>query len=90
MIDFLMKRNQRPLNHNLGFHSHPTHSFKTMSPFSKSNHFKLRWPLDFGHSVKEDTTHLFELEVSDFQFNPPPSQCRRLSIDPHDIHSSHV
>jgi hypothetical protein len=53
MIDYLMKRNRRPLDHSLGFHSCPTQtSFKSPSPFSKSNHFKMRRSLDFGHSVK--------------------------------------
>ena len=53
MIDYLMKRNRRPLDHNLGFHSRPTQtSFESLSPSSKSNHFKMRRPLDFGHSVK--------------------------------------
>ena len=53
MIDFLMGKNRRPLDHSLGFHSRPTQtSFKTPSPSSKSYHFKLRRPLDFGLSVK--------------------------------------
>jgi hypothetical protein len=53
MIDLLMKKNRRPLDHSLGFHFRPTQtSFESPSPSSKSNHFKLRQPLDFGHSVK--------------------------------------
>jgi hypothetical protein len=53
MIDYLMKRNQWPLDHSLGFHSRPTQtSFESPSPFSKSNDFKMRRPLDFGNSVK--------------------------------------
>jgi hypothetical protein len=53
MIDYLMKKNRRPLNHSLGFHSRPTQtSFESPSPSSKSNHFKMRQTLDFGHSVK--------------------------------------
>jgi hypothetical protein len=53
MIDYLMKRNQRPLDHSLGFHSRPTQtSFESPSPSSKSNNFKMQRPLDFGHSVK--------------------------------------
>jgi len=48
-----MKKKRQPLDHSLGFHSRPTHtSFESLSPSSKSDHFKLRWPLDFGHSVK--------------------------------------
>ena len=48
-----MKRNRRPLNRSLGFHSRPTQtSFESPSPSSKSDPFKLRWPLDFGYSVK--------------------------------------
>ena len=38
---------------------------------------------------EEDTTHLFESKVSDFQFKPPPIP-RHLSIDAHEIHSSHI
>jgi hypothetical protein len=53
IIEFLITRNRRPLDHNLGFHSRPTQtSFESESPSSKSSHFKLRQPLDFGHSVK--------------------------------------
>jgi hypothetical protein len=52
-IDFLMKKERRPLDHSLGFHSRLTQtSFENPSPPSKSNHLKLRQPLDFGHSVK--------------------------------------
>jgi hypothetical protein len=53
MIDYLMKRNRRPLDHSLGVHSRPTQTFfESPSPSSKSSHFKMRQPLDFGHSVK--------------------------------------
>jgi hypothetical protein len=53
MINSLLKKNRRPLDHCLGFHSRPTQtSFKSPSPSFKSNHFELRWPLDFGCSVK--------------------------------------
>ena len=52
---------------------------------------------DFGNDFaqttldrEEDTTHFLELEVNDFQFNPPPLQCWCLSIDSHEIHFSHV
>jgi hypothetical protein len=51
----LMKRNQRPLNHSLGFHSRPTQtSFKSSSPSSESNHFKLRrlWTLAIVRRVE--------------------------------------
>jgi hypothetical protein len=59
MIDFLMKNNRRPLDHSLGFHSRPTQtSFESPSPSSMSNHFKLRRPLDFGHSVKSREAEL--------------------------------
>ena len=53
MIDFLMKKNRRPLDHSLGFHYCLTQtSFESPSPSSKSMHFKLRQLLDFGLSVK--------------------------------------
>jgi hypothetical protein len=53
MIDFFMKKNQWPLDHNLGFHSCPTQtSFESPSPSSKSSYFKSRRPLDFDLSVK--------------------------------------
>jgi hypothetical protein len=59
MIDYLMKRNRRPLYHSLGFHSRPTQtSFESLSPSSKSNYFKMRRPLDFGHSVKGQEAEL--------------------------------
>ena len=48
---------------------------------------------DFGQSAsdhEEDTTINLVSEVSEFQVTPPPSQRRRLSIDPHDIHAAHV
>ena len=48
---------------------------------------------DFAQAAldrEENTTHLFEAEVSDFQFNPPPLQRQRLSIDPQENHSSHA
>jgi hypothetical protein len=54
-----MKKNRQPLDHSLGFHSQPTQtSFESPSPSLESNHFKLRWPLDFGHSVKGQETEL--------------------------------
>jgi hypothetical protein len=54
MIDYLMKRNRRPLDHSLGFHSHPTQpSFESPSPSSKSNYFKMWRPLDFGHKCED-------------------------------------
>ena len=46
--------------------------------------------LEATSAREEDTTNNINLEVSDFQFNPPPSQRRRLSIDPHEIHYAHV
>jgi hypothetical protein len=53
IIDFLMKKNRWPLDHNLGFHSRPTQTpLESPSPSSNDKHFKLRRPLDFGHSVK--------------------------------------
>jgi len=53
MIDFLMNKTWRPLNHSLGFHSRPTQtSIERPSPSSKSKHFKLQRPLDFSLSVK--------------------------------------
>jgi hypothetical protein len=39
---------------------------------------------------EEDTTISLDSEVSEFHINPPPSQRRRLSIDPHDMHVAHV
>lgn len=39
---------------------------------------------------EEDTTNFIDSEVSDFQFNPPPSQHHCHSIDPHEIHLCHV
>jgi hypothetical protein len=48
-----MKKNQRPLDHSLGFHSCLTQtSFESPSPSSENHHLKLRRPLDFGLSVK--------------------------------------
>lgn len=47
----------------------------------------------FGQSAsdrEEDTTINLDSQVSEFQVTPPPSQRRRLSIDPHDIHAAHV
>ena len=50
---FFHEKNLRPLDHSLGLHSRPTQtSFESPSPLSKSKHFKLHWPLDFGLSVK--------------------------------------
>ena len=49
---FFHGKNQRPLEHSWGFHSRPTQtSFKSPSSWSKSKHFKLRQPLDFGLRV---------------------------------------
>ena len=39
---------------------------------------------------EEDNTIIMDSEASEFQINPPPSQRRRLSIDPHDMHAAHV
>jgi hypothetical protein len=53
VVDFLMEKNRRPLNHSLGFHSRLTQtSFENPSPSSESQHFELRQPLDFGLGVK--------------------------------------
>jgi len=53
MVDSLLKRDRQPLDHNLGFHSRPTQtSFESRLPSSKSNHFKLQWPMDFDLGVK--------------------------------------
>jgi hypothetical protein len=48
---------------------------------------------DFAQSTsdrEEDTTIILDSEMNDFQINPPPSQRRRVSIDPHDMHVAHV
>ena len=48
---------------------------------------------DFSQAAsdrEEDTTINLDSEVSEFQINPPPSQRRRISIDPHDMHAAHV
>ena len=39
---------------------------------------------------EEDNTIILDSKLSDFQINPLPSQRRRLSIDPHDMHVAHV
>ena len=39
---------------------------------------------------EEDNTIILDSKLNDFQINPPPSQRRRLSIDPHDMHAAHV
>jgi hypothetical protein len=62
MIDFLMKKNRRPLDHSLSFHSRLTQtSFESPSLSSSNNHFKLQQPLDFGDfgdNVKGQETKL--------------------------------
>jgi hypothetical protein len=48
---------------------------------------------DFSQAAsdrEEDTTIILDSEVSEFHINPPPSQRRRLSVDPHDMHAAHV
>ena len=48
---------------------------------------------DFGQSTsdrEEDSTIILDSQTYDFEINPPPSQRRRLSCDPHDMHANHV
>jgi hypothetical protein len=48
---------------------------------------------DFSQAAsdrEEDTTIILDSEVSEFHINHPPSQRRRLSVDPHDMHAAHV
>jgi hypothetical protein len=53
MIDYLMKKNRRPLDHSLGFIPiQPKLPSRVRRLLQKVNHFKMRRPLDFGHSVK--------------------------------------
>jgi hypothetical protein len=43
---------------------------------------------DFGQPASdrdEDTTTILDSQPNDFAINPPPSQRRRLSADPHEI-----
>jgi hypothetical protein len=49
--------------------------------------------IDIAHTTldqEEDTTIIIDSKMSGFQINPPPSQHRCLSIDPHDMHYAHV
>ena len=51
--DIFMKKNQRPLDDSLGFHSRVTQiSFENPSSSSKGKQFRLQQPLDFGRSAK--------------------------------------
>jgi hypothetical protein len=50
---------------------------------------------DFSQAASDreedlDTTIILDSEVSEFHINPPPSQRRRLSIDPYDMHAAHI
>ena len=48
---------------------------------------------DFGQLIsdrEEDTTIILDSQITDFEINPPPSQRRRFSCDPHDMHAAHV
>ena len=48
---------------------------------------------DFCQSAsdrEEDSTIIIDSQTYNFEINPPPSQRRRLSHDPHDMHANHV
>ena len=51
IIDFLMNKIRRPLDHNLDFRPTQT-SFKSLSPSSNSNHLILQQLLNFDHNLK--------------------------------------
>ena len=48
---------------------------------------------DFGQSTsdrEEDSTIILDSQTYDFEINFLPSQRRRFSCDPHDMHSNHI
>jgi hypothetical protein len=54
-----MKKNRRPLDHSLGFHSRLTQtSFESPSPSSKSIHIESQQSFDFDLSVKGQEVEL--------------------------------